>query len=179
MTHVALLRALNVGGKSVVKMADVRTAFETAGCRDVSTLGAAGNVLFTPGSKNVAAQEKKIVAAMHALMGARTDVCFRELGHLVDLVAADPFGDLASDESAKFYVAFMDRPPSPTPKLPLVIPKEGIEITGLRGTDLFVVSRPKPNGMYGFPNLFVERLGVLATTRNWNTVVKLAALSRR
>jgi uncharacterized protein (DUF1697 family) len=179
MTHVALLRALNVGGRAVVKMADVRAAFETAGCRDVSTLGAAGNVLFTPGSKNVAAQEKKIVAAMHALMGAQTDVCFRELDHLVDLVAADPFGDLVSDESAKLYVTFMDRQPSPKPKLPILIPNEGIEITGLRGTDLFVVSRPKPNGMYGFPNLFVEKLGVRATTRNWNTVTKLANLARR
>jgi uncharacterized protein (DUF1697 family) len=179
MTHVALLRALNVGGKAVVKMADVRAAFEAAGCREVSTLGAAGNVLFTPGSKDVAAQESKIVAAMSTLMGARTEVCFRQLDHLVDLVAADPFGDLASDESAKCYVTFMDRQPSPKPKLPLVIPKEGIEITGLRGADLFVVSRPKANGMYGFPNLVVEKLGVRATTRNWNTVIKLASLAGR
>jgi uncharacterized protein (DUF1697 family) len=179
MRYVALLRALNVGGKAVVRMADVRAAFEGAGCRDVSTLGAAGNVLFTPGSKSVVAQQKKVLAAMQSLMGARTDVCFRELDYLVDLVAADPFGDLVSDDSLKLYVTFMDRQPSPKPKLPVLIPKEGIEITGLRGTEMFVVSRPKANGMYGFPNLFVEKLGVVSTTRNWNTVAKLAALVRR
>jgi uncharacterized protein (DUF1697 family) len=176
--YVALLRALNVGGKAVVKMSDVRAAFEAAGCRDVSTLGAAGNVLFTPGSTSPVAQQKKIVAELHTLMGAKTDVCFREFEQLVELVAFDPFGDLVSEESVKLYVTFMDRPPTPAPTLPIAIPKEGIEITGLRGTEMFVVSRPKPNGMYGFPNLFVEKLGVTATTRNWNTVTRLAAMAR-
>ena len=178
MRYVALLRALNVGGKAVVKMSDVRAAFETAGCRDVTTLGAAGNVVFSTGVTRVSAQEKKIAAALHTLMGAKTDVCFRELEQLVELVAFDPFGELVSDESVKLYVTFMDRSPTPRPKLPISIPKEGIEITGLRGTEMFVVSRPKPNGFYGFPNLYVEKLGVTATSRNWNTVTKLAALAR-
>lgn len=35
--YVALLRAINVGGRSVIKMADLRTVFESAGLSDVST----------------------------------------------------------------------------------------------------------------------------------------------
>jgi hypothetical protein len=50
----------------------------------------------------------------------------------------------------------------------------------MRGTDVFVVSRRKPKGlMYGFPNACVESLGVLATSRNWNTVKKLVQFARR
>ena len=46
--------------------------------------------------------------------------------------------------------------------------------------EIFVVSRPKKNGFYGFPNAVVEsELGVSATSRNWNTVIKLVELARR
>lgn len=175
---MALLRAVNVGGKAVVKMADVRAAFEDAGCRDVDTIGHAGNILFRPGSSSIPVVQRKVRAALQALLGTKTDICFRRFDELVELVEFDPFGGLVSDESVKLYVAFMDREPSPRPALPVLIPKERIEITGLRGCDLFIVSRRKPNGMYGFPNMFVEQLGVVATTRNWNTVLRLATACR-
>jgi uncharacterized protein (DUF1697 family) len=179
VTHVAFLRALNVGGKGVVKMADVKAAFERAGCRDVRTFIASGNVLFTP-TGSVPAQQRKIVAAMRELMGAKTDICFRTLADIDALIAADPFGDHASDERAKLYVAFLDRAPSTMPPLPHVDVKEACEIIGMTGRDVFIVSRPKPKGLaYGFPTFFVERLGCVCTARNWNTVVRLAAFARQ
>ena len=178
-THVAFLRALNVGGKGVVKMTDVKAAFERAGCRDVRTFIASGNVLFTP-KGSLPAQHKKILAAMQELMGARTDICFRTLADLDALIAADPFGDHASDGKAKLYVAFLDREPASAPPLPHADLKEACEIIGITGRDVFIVSRPKPRGLaYGFPTFFVERLGVVCTARNWNTVVRLAAFARK
>jgi len=49
----------------------------------------------------------------------------------------------------------------------------------MQRSDLLIVSRRKPNGMYGFPNSWVEKeLGVVATARNWSTVAKLAELTR-
>jgi hypothetical protein len=44
---------------------------------------------------------------------------------------------------------------------------------------MMIVSRRKPNGLYGFPNTCVEALGVMSTSRNWNTVVRVAAFARR
>jgi len=42
---------------------------------------------------------------------------------------------------------------------------------------VLLLSSPKPNGFYGFPNAFVETaFGVAATTRNWSTVTSLAKL---
>jgi hypothetical protein len=39
---------------------------------------------------------------------------------------------------------------------------------------VFVVSRRKTNGFFGFPNNFVEKeLGVSATSRNWSTITKI------
>lgn len=179
MTCVAWLRGVNVGGRGVVKMADVRAAFEAAGCRDVRTFIASGNVLFTPGSKSAAAQQKKIVAAMHELMGAKIGISFRALSDVEALLAAKPFGRVAVDPAVKLYVAFLEREPAFVPPLPLVDAKEAVEVIGChRGLDMLIVSRRKPNGMYGFPTFVVERLGVAATARNWNTVSRLVDFAR-
>lgn len=179
MTYVAWLRAVNVGGKGVVKMADVRAAFETAGCRDVRTFIASGNVLFTPGSKSAAAQQKKIVAAMQELMGAKVGICFRTLAETEALLAAQPFARLTSDPGVKLYVAFLEREPATVPALPIVDAKEAVEVVARHGLDMLIVSRRKPNGMFGFPTFVIERLGVAATARNWNTVARVAQFARR
>jgi uncharacterized protein (DUF1697 family) len=47
MKYVALLRGVNVGGKSLVKMADLKTAVEAAGFVEVSTYINSGNVFFS------------------------------------------------------------------------------------------------------------------------------------
>jgi uncharacterized protein (DUF1697 family) len=44
--YLALLRGVNVGGKNLVKMADLRAAFEEMGFADVATYIQSGNVLF-------------------------------------------------------------------------------------------------------------------------------------
>ena len=44
--YLALLRGINVGGKNLVKMADLRAAFESMEFADVATYIASGNVLF-------------------------------------------------------------------------------------------------------------------------------------
>ena len=53
MRYVALLRGINVGGKTLIKMADLRACVEQLGFDDVSTYIASGNVLFaTDGDAN-------------------------------------------------------------------------------------------------------------------------------
>jgi uncharacterized protein (DUF1697 family) len=44
--YVALLRGINVGGRTLVKMADLKDCFDHLGFDDVSTYIASGNVLF-------------------------------------------------------------------------------------------------------------------------------------
>jgi uncharacterized protein (DUF1697 family) len=46
-SYLALLRGINVGGKSLIKMADLKTALERQGLQNVSTYIQSGNVFFT------------------------------------------------------------------------------------------------------------------------------------
>ena len=174
MTHVAFLRAVNVGGKGLVKMADVQKAFTAAGAKNVRTVIASGNVLFDAPAA-LGALREKIARRVGALLGAEPVIVFRTLPYLERLLASAPFGALASDKSLKLYVLFLAGTPKRLPSFPLTITKEMIDVPGMHEQDALIVSRRKPNGMYGFPGLWTEKeLGVPSTARNWNTVVRIA-----
>jgi uncharacterized protein (DUF1697 family) len=179
VTCVAFLRAINVGGRAVVKMSDVKLAFERAGCRNVRTFIASGNVVFDVPGKLAAAARTRIAGELAKLLGKEPGVCYRTVEELAALVASDPFGSLAADKAVKLYVCFADREPRPRPQLPIVDTKELVEITDIRAADVLIVSRRKPNGMYGFPNFCVEALGVVSTSRNWNTVRRVVEFACR
>jgi uncharacterized protein (DUF1697 family) len=178
MTYVAVLRAINVGGRGVVKMTDLKAAFEAAGCRNVRTFIASGNVVFEAPRVLPASLRARVATAVEKLLGKETGICYRTLGEIEALIDSDPFGQRTADKALKLYVAFMNRELIPRPALPIADTKELVEIIAIRAADMLIVSRRKANGMYGFPNACVEALGVVATSRNWNTVVRLAQFAR-
>src|SRR5687767_13657343 len=118
MTHVAFVRAVNVGGTGIVKMADLQKAFTAAGCRNVRTFIASGNVLFdAPGG--VEALRPRILKRVGALMGAQPVIVFRTLREIEAIVKAAPFGALADEPAVKLYVMFMAAKPPRKPAFPL------------------------------------------------------------
>jgi uncharacterized protein (DUF1697 family) len=175
MTHVAFLRAVNVGGRGLVKMTDLQNAFARAGVKNVRTVVASGNVVFEAPAA-LGPLRARIVKKVTPLLGADPQIAFRTLPYLERLIAAAPFGLLVNDRTVKLYVLFLMGKPRRLPVFPLTVPKEVIEVTGLFGNDALIVSRRKPNGMYGFPGLWTEKeLGVSSTGRNWSTILRIAA----
>lgn len=180
MTTVAFLRAINVGGRGVVKMADLQKAFTAAGCRSVRTFIASGNVVFDA-PVGVDVLRPRILKKAGALFGGVEPVImFRTLRELEAIVKAAPFGALTADKTVKLYALFMAGTSTRKPTFPLALPKEGLEAIGTNKGDVLVVSRRKPNGWYGFPANWIEReLGVPATARTWSTVMKVVEFAKR
>ena len=175
-THVAFLRAVNVAGHASVRMTDLRSAFERAGCASVRTYIQSGNVLFDAPNAELPALLPRLRQSVNRLAGGPTTVVFRARRELASLVRAAPFLSYEDESDVKLYVAFLAGRPRSTPELPLHLPSDGLEAFALRGHDVLLVSR-RVRGRFGFPNSFVEKeFGVPATTRNWNTVTKLVAL---
>jgi uncharacterized protein (DUF1697 family) len=173
MTHVAFLRAVNVGGRGVVKMADLQRAFETAGARDARTVIASGNVVFETAGPLGPIRER-IQQKVKTLLGADPVILFRTHSYLEDLIEAAPFGALATDRNVKLYVAFLAGKPRQLPRFPLHVEKEALDVRGLYKQDALIVSYKKPNGFYGFPGGWTEQeLGVASTARNWSTVTRI------
>ena len=175
--YVALLRAVNVGGKGLVKKDALRDAFARAGGANVSTFIASGNVLFDAPPDRVESVVAGAQRRLKLVLGAEPVVMVRSAQEMSALMRRGPFAGVDAPKILKRYILFLADVPARRPRLPLTHPKEELDIVHVAARDCWVVSRRKASGMYGFPGIFVEAaLGVPSTARSWSTVVKLVEL---
>lgn len=172
--YVAFLRAINVAGHAIVRMNDLRDAFTAAGCKSVRTYIQSGNVIFEASEENLAAVFERMRVKLRRLLGAEPDVLFRTAPEVEGILRAAPFKSLEAEPGIKLYVVFLFQRPRSKPRFPLLSSKEALEAIAMSNREVFIVSRRKKNGFYGFPNNFIEKeLRVPATTRNWSTLTKI------
>jgi uncharacterized protein (DUF1697 family) len=163
---------MNVGG-NMVKMADLTRIFERSGARAVRTIIASGNVLFT--ADDVPACLARVSAGIAKLLGRELAIMVRSLDEVRALVAAQPYKAPMPPAGVTWYVCFLDKAPSPAPKLPLRVPTGDVTYVALVGRELCGTVTPLP-GKTTVENFKPEALfKVGATVRNWNTVLKLIA----
>ncbi len=172
--YVAFLRAINVGGRNMVAMRDLRRLFVELGCRDVTTRLQSGNVLFMSGQEPPAAAQ--IEAAIAQELGVSTRVLLRSRNEMAAICAGNPFvrsdGDLA-----QLYVAFLGGAPDTVRVEAFGAP--GVERFRIEGTHLYL-QYPGRYSDSKLTNAYIEqRLDVVATTRNWRVTTELAALLGR
>jgi uncharacterized protein (DUF1697 family) len=167
MRHVALLRAVNVGGRSKVPMAELRALFEELGHTDVQTYIASGNVVFagTPDAK-------RLERAIADRFGVQTTVILRTAKQLHSVLAAHPFGE----DTSQSYVTFLVEKPSAAAVKAVhaldVAPDEARVV----GKELYL-RFPSGLGRSKTPGRVDRALEVAGTNRNWRTVAKLAELA--
>jgi uncharacterized protein (DUF1697 family) len=179
-TYVAFVRAINVGGRGIVRMADLKQLFESAGARNVRTFIQSGNVVFDAPEPHAARIVKKLRTALGTLLGVEPEIVLRPLADLERIIKRNPFKRFAPMADLKFYVAFLSRPPARTPKLPVTSVQEAVDAIAVADCDVFIVSRRKHNGFYGFPNGIAEKeFGVPATSRSWSTVTKIVSFANK
>jgi uncharacterized protein (DUF1697 family) len=166
-SYAALLRGINLGGKTVLAMSALKALCEQQGYRSVRTYIASGNVVFTTTAKEPAVR-RALEQAIAAHMGRPVAVLVRTAAELEAAIAANPFPDVAGN---RLLVFFLQESPPPDALAGVVSP-DGEQLA-VRGRELFV---HYPNGM-GRSKLKVP-LWTGATSRNMNTVRKLAELTR-
>ncbi len=169
---VALLRAVNVGGRNKVSMAELRALCAELGWRDVSTYIQSGNVVFRADATEPAATLR---AAIAERFGVQTPVVVRTHDDLRQAAATVPPG--LTDDPKKLHVLFLDGAPDPA--------VAGALDPDRYAPDRFVVVGDRvylhfPNGA-GQAKLnmkWLERaLGVAGTARNVRTLHKLIELT--
>jgi uncharacterized protein (DUF1697 family) len=169
-----------VPGRSTVRMNELREAFAAAGCTGVRTFIQSGNVIFDAPAECSAIIFEKIRAAVCDLLGAEPGIFFRSIHEVDSMLQGAPFRGFEMEPGIKLYVAFLSGKPQRKPRLPLFSVKEGLEVIEIKKQEVFIVSRRKKNGFYGFPNNFIEKeLRVSATSRNWSTLTKIVGAVRK
>jgi uncharacterized protein (DUF1697 family) len=108
LRYVALLRGINVGGRTLIKMAELRACVEGLGLDDVSTYIASGNVLFETRAKDTAKLATRIEAAIEERFGLPVKVVVLDRADYARIVKAIPEA-WRGDASVRANVAFVRR----------------------------------------------------------------------
>ena len=171
--YAALMRAVNVGGKGSLPMAEVRDMLAKAGFDDPQTLLASGNAVL--GSKLAPAEiEKRFEAGIEARFGFKTDVLVRDVDQLKTVMAENPFPDFAKERPSTFIAYFLrgEVDGDLADLQPFCVFGEEIAV----GPGCLYLCYPEGSGTSKLSGATIERkLKVRGTGRNWNTVGKLVA----
>jgi uncharacterized protein (DUF1697 family) len=106
--YVALLRGINVGGRTLVKMDALRACLEASGLADVSTYIASGNVLFESSKRDAAKLETKIEDAIEQTFELPVKVVVLDRAAFARIVRAIPKSWIG-DASLRANAAFVRR----------------------------------------------------------------------
>ena len=175
--HIALLRAINVGGHQQVTMADLREFLGKVGFPGAQSLLQTGNLVFRTEGRNGAQLESLLEAEAEKRLGLRTEFFVRTASEWEAVVAGNPFRQEGERDPSHLVVMFLKEVPGAGGVEALQASIIGTEV--LRSLDRHVyIVYPDGIGRSRLTNVLIERkLGARGTARNWNTVLKLRALA--
>lgn len=178
MTHyIALLRGINVSGQKLIKMAELKRTFEAMGFGQVQTYIQSGNVLFAA-AEEPGPLRRRIEQAIQAAFGFAVPTVLRTTAEFERIMAFCPFPADALAEGESLYVAILAEAPS----------REGIDRLAatisetdeyrIAGQEVYLLFRQGAGKTLFTNNLLEKKLGVAATTRNWQTITTLARMGQ-
>lgn len=172
-TYIALLRAVNVGGRKKVAMADLRAMCVRTGLAGVSTLLQSGNVVFRSDARSTDELERLLQTEAVRRLGLDTRFFVRTVDEWAEVVAGNPFPDEAQRDPGHLLVLALSAPAVARRVEALRAAIAGREVVAARGRHMYAFY-PDGIGRSKLTNAVLERaLGGPCTGRNWNTARKL------
>jgi uncharacterized protein (DUF1697 family) len=171
---VAMLRAINVGGRNRLSMRVLADLATGLGHREVVTHLQSGNLVFVPAVPSEEEVSRELAAHLSELGLSQVDVMVRSADEMATVARTNPLGG----DPQGWHVTFLSEPPDPV-RLAALDPLKGAPDRFLVvGRDVYLTCAGRYSDSV-LTNSFLERrLGVRATTRNWATVMRLAELAR-
>jgi uncharacterized protein (DUF1697 family) len=175
MKYLALLRGLNVGGNSVVKMADLKEAVEQIGFTNVKTFINSGNIIFESNEAN----SSKISAVLDETFKKRFDLESRifllNYKQFKDILEGVP-EDWKKSKDIRCYIAFVREPATVKNVMREIKPKEGVDFIQAGKGAVYLTTLTSGLTKSGFTKLISSPVYKDITMRNYNTAQKLLAL---
>jgi len=170
MARVVFLRAVNVGGTNRCQPAQIAKQLAKFGAVNI---GAVGTFVVR---ENVS--ESTLRAAISKKLPFKCEIMICPARDIMKLTAKDPFARQPSGANITRFVSVLAKRLRALPPLPLSLPSDGdwlLKIIAIQ--DKFVL------GLYlrqmktiSYLGKIEKLLGVPATTRNWNTILKVAQI---
>lgn len=170
-TYIAILRGINVGGNRKLPMAELRELLGSLGFQDIRTYIQSGNIIFTSDLSDTKQLETIISESIQSKYDYNVPTIVKTIAQWEQAIVNNPY---KGKDIKRVLFTFLKEIPEVT--IPQHV-SENDEYQLIHD----VVHLHCPNG-YGNTklnnNFFEKQLGIIATTRNWNTVEKLLQLAK-
>ena len=177
-TYIALLRGINVSGQKKIKMADLKSLFESLDFKNVKTYIQSGNVIFDMDEMPTEHLEQAIEYRLQKTYGFDVTTIVTNPTDLQHIVHNSPYINDASVDVNRLFVCFLKTAPEPDAMDKLnniTLEEEYFHVFD----NVVYIHVPHGIGRAKLNNNFIEnKLKVVATTRNWKTINKLIELSK-
>ena len=171
--YVALLRAINVGGRTV-KMDRLRSIFADLGLTGVETFIASGNVIFDAPRGSVPRLEARIESGLKDALGFDVTTFIRTPAELAAIGARD-FS--AAPRAAGTFVGFLKDAPAAEAAATLRARSTAIDEFDVDGREVYWICKTSMSLSKFSGNAIEKTLGLPVTMRNITTVRRLAEIS--
>jgi uncharacterized protein (DUF1697 family) len=175
--YVALLYSIILGERRRVVMSDLKAMAEGLGLKNVRTLVATGNLVFDAEGSAIADLEGALETAFEKTFGRHVDIIVRRADDWLKLASSNPFPAESAATGDQVAVRVM-RTAVTEQALPRLraYAREDEKVLLVDGDIWLVFSRERPSSrLLAAANH--KRLGI-GTSRNWNTVSRLAEMVR-
>jgi len=174
-SYIALLRAVNVGGKTKIGMAHLRALLAELGLAEPRSLLQSGNLLFRSEGRTAADLESLLATETEQRLGLKTDFFVRTAAEWDAVVASNPFPKEAESDPGHLVVMALKEAPDAATVAALQASIVGRETVRAVGRQAYLVY-PDGIGESKLTIKMIEKaLGTRGTGRNWNTTLKLQA----
>ena len=170
--YIALFRGINVGGKNILPMKELAEILETMGYKNVRTYIQSGNVVFESSKKIETKDTVDISKEIFRKKGFEPKVLLLSVEQLQDAIKKNPF---PTGNGKVLHYFFLESHPGQ----PNIERLESLKLESEKfklNLKVFYLYAPEGIGRSKLAAAVEKSIGVPVTTRNWNTVNKLAPM---
>lgn len=171
MKYVAFLRGINVGGKTSIKMEELRKVFSSLGLENVKSYIQSGNVIFETDETENSKLVKKIEEAVETNF-FKTPVMIRSINEIKDAFENNPFAN-EEFEDKLFHLIFLAEKLSEEKTEMLLANNNEKEKFAVRNHEVYCFLRDGVADSLLGKKYIDNKLKTPATARNWRTIKKL------
>ncbi|HKX73106.1 MAG TPA: DUF1697 domain-containing protein [Candidatus Saccharimonadales bacterium] len=174
--YVVFLRGINVGGKNIIKMADLKACLDDAGFDDVATYIQSGNILLTGPAADPETLAKKVSATLAKRFDYHVPVVLRSHKQMQETVAKAPKEFTHHPGTYRLDVIFLREPLTAAEAMKNISMKEGVDLA-TKGPGVVYFSRLEARVTSSHVSKIVAMpMYQNMTIRNWNTTTKILAM---
>ena len=174
--YLALLRGINVGGKNIIKMDELKKIFEELNFTDVITYIQTGNVIFKDSENNKTKLTKRIEDRLFEKLNSKINIALLTFPEMKELIDKKPKGFGEHKDEYRYDVAFLIEPLKAKDAIKEFEQTSGVDKIYEGKNVLYISMLLKQITQSRISKIIGSPIYKNISIRNWNTTEKLYKL---